>query len=89
MPKHALIHNIGGLTCLLCQLLHFCQLSGHFVIPAQLHLYRIVYHLNLILPTANNAKVAMLVVGNILILDDLYNTRRRAGSTKWPENLRK
>ena len=33
MPKYALIQNIGGLTCLLCHLLHFRRFSGHFVEP--------------------------------------------------------
>ena len=50
MPKYALIHNIGGLTCLLCHLLHFRRFSGHFVEPG-------LYCISLILPTtANNAK---------------------------------
>jgi hypothetical protein len=33
MPKYALIQNTGGLTCLLCHLLHFRRFSGHFVEP--------------------------------------------------------
>jgi hypothetical protein len=31
--KYAPIQNIGGLTCLLCHLLHFRRFSGHFVEP--------------------------------------------------------
>jgi hypothetical protein len=41
MPKYALIHNyIGGITCLLCHLLHFRRLLGHFVEPT---LYTVLY----------------------------------------------
>jgi hypothetical protein len=33
MSKYALIENIGGLTCLLCHLLHSRRFSNHFVEP--------------------------------------------------------
>jgi hypothetical protein len=33
MSKFALIQTIGGLTCLLCQLLHSRRFSDHFVEP--------------------------------------------------------
>ena len=39
--KYALIHNIGGRSCLLCHLLHFRRFSGHFVEPT-LYLYHLI-----------------------------------------------
>jgi hypothetical protein len=51
MPKYALIHNIGGLTCL-CHLLHLLHVDFQAIL---LNPPYIVYHL--ILPTTNNTKV--------------------------------
>jgi hypothetical protein len=50
MSKYALIENIGGLTCLLCHLLHSLDFQAFSLNPAYT-----VYHL--ILPFTKNTKV--------------------------------